>query len=283
MALFLFFGISKNSYSLTIAEYIQQEKKQKDEHYQKFKDQWFDYLNEEAALPEIDSVAFVRKASEDYLISFGGLREKLGIMSKKNTYGFSFSRNDDEHRKASYHRAHRSIFMDINEIKGNQWLTLFVHEVAHSVDSEMFEALSIFNDKKLIEEIQKITQKKKTLSELSENQLISLEKWLTAGLNLGFLAEYRAWLLTYLIYEEGLADGSLQADEWLENLRRNRPQDVPLNVYIFRSLSPSWIDPTEGFFSSPIVKEALTTLRKKLYNDPNKVKLGQIGELINQF
>lgn len=36
-------------------------------------------------------------------------------------------------------------------------------------------------------------------------------------------------------------------------------------------------------FSSPVVKEALTILRLKLYNDPNKVKLGQIGELINQF
>lgn len=280
MGLALIFGLNADVQALSIAEYVKIEKERENQKYQTFKEQWFDFLNEKRTIPHYESEYHVRKATEEFLIEKGGLRERLGRASQKNTYGFSFSRAADDERQASFHRAHKSIFIDTENIEGSEWLLLFVHEVAHSLDSEMFDSLSVFNDAKTLRQIEKISQTKRELS-IEESAL--LEKWLSAGLDLGFTAEYRAWLLTYLVYEEGIEDATINQSDWLEEIRQKRPANIPLNTYIYRTLSPSWRDPSERLFSSPVVKEALTTLRKEFYNDPNKVKLGQIGKLINQF
>lgn len=280
MGLCFLIGMSTNAQALSIAEYVKIEKERENQKYQTFKEQWFDFLNEKRSIPHYESEYHVRKATEEFLISKGGLREKLGRASQKNTYGFSFSRAAKDERQASFHRSHKSIFIDNENIEGSEWLILFVHEVAHSLDSEMFDSLSVFNDANTLKKIEKISKEQ---NKISDEEAVLLEKWLSAGLDLGFLAEYRAWLLTYLIYEEAVEEGTIRSNDWLEEIRQKRPANIPLNTYIYRTLSPSWRDPSERLFSSPVVKEALTTLRKKLYNDPNKVKLGQIGELINQF
>lgn len=268
--------------SITEFNQIQEQERQRD--YQEFKTQWFKYLRGEISYKDqfkTTSPYLVRRATEDYLIVSGGLKSRFALASKNNTFGLTFKRPVDEHqRKASFHRITRSIFMDIDQMSANEWLVLFIHEVAHTLDSELIEAIAIYNNKDTFDRWTEFGNKNISLNQLDADTRTLLDQWLTAGLNRGFLSEYRAWLMTYLVYEEALKDGLIKPDPWLEDLKKNKPQGLDIQTYIFRHLSSSWIDPSDYIFKHTFIQQALKELRIKLYNDPHLIKLGQFEKII---
>lgn len=269
---------------LTIKEYNERLWGEKNLKYQNFNQAWFSFLKRKTHQVPIElSPSWARKSTEEYLKTTGGLKKRFAEASQKNTYGFTFKRPDDDPlRTASYHRTYRSIFIEVEKTSANAWLLRFVHEVAHSLDSELYDSLDIYNNENFVKTLIQLGDRNASLSELSPFVRTQLDQWLLAGLNRGFLSEYRAWLTTLLIYEEGLADQSFTEDDWLENIKRIRPDNVSMQDHLFRFLSPSWSDPREGIFSFPFIQEALTELRQKLDANPSLVKLGDLGELLRK-
>jgi len=268
--------------SSSIEEFNAQVEAREQTHYQKFQSVWFAFLeNKTQQIPSDLTPAFVRKATENFLTMTGGLKAKFAQASRTNDFVFTLTKPDDDpYRKASFHRSHRSIFMDLETVESKEWLILFVHEVAHSLDSELLDALPIYNDEAYIKELSAYGKANGTLSNLPLQDRKRLDNWLLAGLNRGFLAEYRAWLLTLVIYEEGLRDGTFSPSPWLEQLKNSKSKNDNMRTHILRYLSPSWTDPTEEIFEHPFIQEALRNLRRKLNADPSLVKLGAIEKLL---
>lgn len=267
---------------LSVEEFNRQAQQRKNVDYQNFQNQWFSYLRGETKqIPEQHSPAFVRQATEEFLLLSGGLKAQFAQASRENDFGFTFLQPDDDpYRKASFHRTHRSIYMNIERLTASEWLILFVHEVAHSLDSELVAALPIYNDEAYIKELDAYGKANGKWADMAVSEQQRLEKWLIAGLNRGFLAEYRAWLLTAVIYEEGLQQGVFAPSPWLEELKNSKPAKTSMQTHVLRYLSPSWVDPTEGIFSYSFIQEALHKLRQQLDANPSSVKLGAIEKLL---
>lgn len=279
---FILFLIAFSSYglaqSLSVADFNAQLAEEAHQVYTQFREQWILFLKEKSTLPKLVTPASARKATEEYLASTGGLKQKLAQASSQNQFGFTFKRPvDDPIRSASYHRAYNSIFIDIENVSPQAWLVRFVHEIAHSLDSEMYASLKVYNDEEFLKNLEVYGEKKVALKSLDAVTRKKLDQWLIAGLNRGLLGEYRAWLVTLLIYNEGLQDGTFSEMKWLEEIKKSQPVGVSLSVHLFRYLSPSWIDPTEGWFAYEYIQQALLELRQKLLDDPTQIKMGQLG------
>lgn len=289
---FIFFQADATSQSTeatrlpTIKEFNEQREAKKQAEYLNFREQWFAFLRKEIKVWQGGPVqpAWARKATEEFFIQSGGLKAEFALASKKNTYGFTFTQPEDDNlsRKASYHRARQSIFMNFEKMSANEWLLLFVHEVAHSLDSELFKSLPIYNDGNYIKKLASWGASQIRLDELAPEERQNLKAWLTAGLNRGLLAEYRAWLLTYAVYEEGHREGLIEAVPWLENLRNSKPKDVSMKDHIYRYLSPSWVDPKIDMFSHAFIQQALRELREELYANPGLIQMGNIQPFVQQ-
>ncbi len=272
--------------NMTIQEYADYVRMKEAVDQKYFQTAWSHFLKNQGPKPtrEKKYTSACLRGTWNYLIETGGLKEKLARASEKRPFGFSLSRPIDEpntNRTGSFHRLRRSIFVDLDKLGANEWLMIFVHEVAHSLDSELIDSLSIYNNEALIKYFADLGKKNTQLVDVSKSDRKNLDTWLTAGLNRGFLAEYRAWLLTFLIYEEGLKDGTFLPIDWLENLKKNRPAGLDIRIYILQSLSPDWVDPTEGIFSNQFIRDALTQLRQKIYNNPLMVEMGYIENLLH--
>ena len=268
----------------TIEEFNRQEAKVQQEEQNSFDIFWFGILKNKSEIPHKQfRPSRLRRSTENFLYNTGGLKAKFAEASRSNTYGFTLTRPDDENsRKAGFHRSRKSIFMDIGQMTSNEWLMIFVHEVSHSLDSELINSLDIYNNEVLVKYFSELGAKNTALTELSKNDRELLNTWLMAGLNRGFLAEYRAWLLTYLIYDEGLKDGTFAPIDWLENLKNSKPAGLDVRVYILRSLSPDWTDPVDGIFAHQFIKDALRQLRQRIFNNPLEVKMDDIEKLIQK-
>lgn len=273
-----------SSAPLTIKEFNDRREAAANFHYQEFKAAWFGFLKGTTpAAPTTADPAWARRATEEYLLTTGNLKSRLARASQNNNYGFTLQQpEDDMVRIASFHRGQKSIYMNADRMSANEWLITFVHEVAHSLDSELVASLDIFNDKNLTRELADLGRQGMLLKDLSADDRVRLDRWLLAGLNRGFLTEYRAWFLTFMVYEEGLKDGTFSKVEWLEKLKSTRPERTSIQTHIFRFLSSSWTDPSEGLFTYPFIQQALSEIREKLYQNPERVSLGEIGKLIQR-
>jgi hypothetical protein len=171
--------------------------------------------------------------------------------------------------------------MDLGSIDKNNFFIILIHELAHGVDDIMRKALVDFGSRATRTQIFEILDKKTNPAELNNLERDLIRGWLIAGLERGLLAEYRAWLFTYLAYQEGLRDGTLHPTEWLDRLHNTKPENTTVEEHIYRSLSQNWSDPQDDVFSNAIINELLRELRQEFYANPRLIKMGNIGTLIN--
>jgi len=281
-AIFIFFSAAYSP-AQTIEEYNAKIDAEKKAAYEDFSHQWQNFLTGQTQeTPRPLSPALARKSTEEYLTATGGLKKVFAEASRKNTYGFTFKRPaDDPLRTASFHRGYNSIFIDVQNIPSNDWLLRFVHEVSHSLDSELYNSIDIYNNEALFQTLNSWGQQGRSLNELSPELRKQLDTWLMAGLSRGFLGEYRAWLATMVLYEEGLKDGTFKEFEWLEEIKKSRPPEISMRVHLLRFLSPSWEDPKKEIFSHAFIQQALKELRQKLVDHPERIPLGNLGQLLH--
>jgi hypothetical protein len=171
-------------------------------------------------------------------------------------------------KKAGYHRADQTIFMDIEAIGVNEWLVILIHELSHYLDPQVFQSLKAFSDPLLVKSIVAASQRTNQLYELSSEERQNLDQWLMAGLNLGLLAEYRAWAVTALLYDEGLHEGLWQPIDWMVNFRSaiGRASDPWSGVLGY--LDQHGLNPGHSLFSWALVQNALNEKRAALVAHP---------------
>lgn len=224
----------------------------------------------------------VIEESFKYLELKPGLKKRLAHLGQTETIFYTLLRSpkDRPDRAGSFHRGRRSLFMDLGSIDKNNFLLIFIHELAHGVDDVMRTALSEFSNSSTRTQVIEILERKQNPADLNSQERNLIRAWLIAGLERGLLAEYRAWLFTYLAYQEGLRDGTLQPTEWLDRLHNTKPENTTIEEHIYRTLSQNWHDPQDDVFANPIISELLKEIRQEFYANPRLIKMGNIGQLI---
>lgn len=211
---------------------------------------------------------FKSETLKKLLVSGGNKAEFAKKIQNKTISPFRLTghfREDSPTEKAGgFHRGHGSIFMNFTKIPPSEWEIYFIHEFAHSLDSELLKSITPFTNVELIQSFYTATKN----NSWSQEQKRQLTSWLLHGLNRGFLAEYRAWTVTFALYQEGLQDGTFNKIQWMEDILSHQGPQESLRSFILRYLSPRFSDPQKGPFSSPQVQAELKKLRQELLTNP---------------
>lgn len=225
----------------------------------------------------------VIELSFQYLEKNSGIKQNLVKYARQDSIYYTLLRSQDDRpdREGSFHRGKRSLFMDFGNLSKNDWFVTFIHELAHGVDSVMREAVVLFGRISTRQQVQAIVDTKSSVQDLNPQEKLVLKNWIIAGLNRGLLAEYRAWLLTFYAYQEGLTDGSLTKVAWLEKIHNTKPANQSIETHIYRFLSETWTNPKTEIFAKPLMQELLTEIRNEYYQNPELIELGSIGQIIH--
>ncbi|MGK5081784.1 hypothetical protein WDW37_00640 [Bdellovibrionota bacterium FG-1] len=98
---------------------------------------------------------------------------------------------------------------------------------------------------------------------LNANDAQFLDQWLSAGLDRGLWAEYRAWAATLAIYQDGLKEGLWQQIHWLDDILAECPAGTHFSQCLYGYLDRRSPNPTEGALTAPLLATALQNLRQK--------------------
>jgi hypothetical protein len=193
-----------------------------------------------------------------------------------------YESSPDLESKAGFYRGARSIFMNIDSIPSNEWLLIFTHELVHALDDTLWTALDIYSNKEWVKEFTEWSNKEQNPEKLPSELKNKLKMWLEAGLNRGFWAEYRAWLITFEIYKEGLINHLWQPIDWVETILNSKQFEKETTSQLtYRYLNSRFTNPTEGIFSLPLIKNALYDLRSSYGPSSQLPELGNFQSLVN--
>ncbi|NUM87918.1 MAG: hypothetical protein HUU37_01825 [Bdellovibrionales bacterium] len=182
--------------------------------------------------------------------------------------------------KGGFHRGSGSIFMDIGRVRPDEWMVIFIHEVAHGLDDLISPASRVYGQTEDVAELAAWAARTETPSDLPHEIREKLDSWLAAGLDRGLWAEYRAWLATFALYEDGARERLWNRVAWMEEISAQRPPELGWNLFLYRFLDDRFQDPTEGIFSRVLIRNGLRELRGR-YRDllPG---LGSLGRMMGR-
>jgi len=101
--------------------------------------------------------------------------------------------------KAGFHRGLGSLVFNIDRIPASEWFIVFIHELLHSLDSELAIDSEKYANSKIPALLSQLEIQGRTPS---SPELAEIEAWFKAGLGRGLFTEYRTWVPTLLIYRE---------------------------------------------------------------------------------
>ncbi len=101
-----------------------------------------------------------------------------------------------------------SVVAVLSKLPPEEWLLIFVHEMAHALDTQLIEAeRRLSSDKRLWTELAAVVNSGKTLAQLNESEQKDIREWSRLALDRGLFAEVRAWTRTLKIWAELRASG----------------------------------------------------------------------------
>ncbi len=177
---------------------------------------------------------------------------------------------------AGFYRDRRSIFMNTDRISGNEWMTIFIHEISHAIDGALWESIAVYNQTEWIKEFAEWSQKTSNEKDLPAETQARLQKWLQSGFDRGLWAEYRAWFITLKLYQAGLQDGLWNSIPWVEEMLNDRAANETFGEALYRRLDQKFTSPQRGIFLSPLMQNAVRNFRNNY--GPGK-KLPSLGNL----
>lgn len=159
-----------------------------------------------------------------------------------------------------------ALFLNAFALKPDEWMMIWLHEVIHYLDRRLETA--IVESDSLGEDLSKAK------GSAGGYPADKVERWVKLGLDRTFWAEYRAWLLTFKIYEE--TKSSLTAPiSWLETALSFKGKDESLEDYTFRllrELNQANVEAT-GLLEDAKAREiALRVIREELTKDQAKAR-----------
>lgn len=168
-----------------------------------------------------------------------------------------------------YQRAVHSIYLHFGEVKPNDWLILFSHEVLHSLDEQLWVGVNTYSQPEEAAKFAAWSEQFSTVSALPPPEQIELQAWIRAGLDRGLLAEYRAWSATFEIYFEGMSEGLWKPIDWIDAIVQQRKPKESLEAFTFRFLDARSPDPTDGLFAHKLLQSALAKTRQEIRSGPS--------------
>lgn len=173
--------------------------------------------------------------------------------------------------RAWFDHVDKSLYMDASRISPEDWLVIFIHELVHLLDPHLEQGHLAFNKKADWKKFENWGRQNKKLSE-SESQ--ELDTWLMHGLSRGLLGEYRAWSVTWVLYQEGLQENLWATIPWLEDLGQGS---------LYANLDDNFIDPTDSIFKYELLQTQLKNLRLRLRQNPKQVNLVPFERILQWY
>jgi hypothetical protein len=193
-----------------------------------------------------------------------------------------FDQNSPGSPFAGVHRASGSIYMDLSQIPRDEWYVIFIHEMAHKLDAQLAQATRDYSlNLGLLSEFELWAQRP-SLSDLPPEVREDLDLWLISGLHRGLWAEYRAWYITFILYQEGVQEGLWKAIPRFETVLAGRPPAVNFALYLYDHLVERAKMPNTGVYSSPIVREAIQQLLGQFRASDRTPELGSLGRILGE-
>ena len=204
-----------------------------------------------------DSSAFRLVSLMDQRFGIGGAPPVRFVIESRNQQDPTFN--------AGVARVSKAFFASLSEIPHLHWKIVFVHEVAHLVDDGLDSAVNVWQNPdlraKALEDADRLS---KAGAGMAQFATPSLDLWLKAGLDRGFLAEYRAWVVTAEIYKSLRTQGLQSELEWMKGLVQLNESFFDSQKRVFRALDGGFVDPSDGIFSNPWVAKRLVDIRQNL-------------------
>jgi hypothetical protein len=182
--------------------------------------------------------------------------------------------------KAGFYRGARSIFMNTDKIPANEWLLIFAHELTHSLDETLWASLDTYSQEEWVKSFADWSKKTHRSQDLPSDIREKLNSWLSAGLDRGLWAEYRAWYVTLVIYMEGRQSGAWGPIGWADKILALRNPGESTAHLTYRYLDARFDNPTEGIFSLPLISQSLLELRASYRRSEKLPDLGSLQEIV---
>lgn len=138
--------------------------------------------------------------------------------------------------EAGYHSGADSIYMDIGRVSKDQWYIHFMHEIVHGLDDLIFPAHEKYIDPKKFALYDSWAKQYSHPDQLSEGQRMQLFEWLGWGLERGLWSEYRASVVSVLLYLDGIHEGLWGRSQRLDEVLALKPRDQALEHFIYQYL-----------------------------------------------
>ncbi len=193
-------------------------------------------------------------------------------------------------RPATYHRTAKNINISIPKIGFNEAKLILIHELVHKRDQkQIYEASINFSNIDTQMNLLDISKTHNELKGLTEIETKELNTYILNGLKRGFLAEFKAWALTYQIYLSLISKGEIIPIQWADQIldqydRKTNYLDFIFNYYLRRFSTPS--SKGNNIFSTTLMqnayKEYISQLKMKdkcLLVDELKVYFPQCNHL----
>lgn len=164
-------------------------------------------------------------------------------------------------RPAGYNMQTRALFMNMAQITVDDWDILFIHEMGHYLDP-IDSNISFFNDANNLEKISVSIKNFNQNKSLTQNELQFIDVWLTHGLNIRLLAEWRVWNFTvdYLSLRKDIPMGPKTI--WLQPYLT---KDVTQRkIELFNFLDRNFVNPIDQIFSNPLIQKRINLIRQSL-------------------
>jgi hypothetical protein len=191
-----------------------------------------------------------------------------------------FKEESPTNLKGGFHRATGSIFMDFDRVPPSEWLVIFCHELLHSLDEKLWDAVQAYSQPELVANFAEWADHISDISQLSSDQKQSLTNWIDAGLGRGLWAEYRAWVPTFKIYLQGKSEGLWPEIDWMEDVLQTRKSGESYERSLYNYIDAHSADPTDGIFSRPLIQSALKSERARIRNSQTALpELGSLGSI----
>lgn len=230
-------------------------------------------LNE--LLPELSRVFFDNSLRRLANADVPALREMLAAL---NEWGLddpihrmrvvpriSLKQDGESDRRAGVYRKDGELFMNLGRVNSGEWLFVFSHELYHRLDDKISLASKIWSDQARKGQISELGKVHQDLRTLPSEEAAALTAYVRAGLDLGLLAEFRAWSLGLKVYQQGLEQCLWPKIPWMEKLLAHKGAQQTDAEFLFSYLDKSFVDPApKGLFALPIVQQEYQRQRAEL-------------------
>jgi len=202
-----------------------------------------------------------------------------GLAPSFRLTGLQFSPDDPGPWQAGFHRGAGSIYADFRKIPSNEWLLIFTHEMLHGLDDDLAAAMRNYNDPERVARFTALSSTARSLNDLPPAARGDLTGWLEAGLGRGLWAEYRAWVPSLVIYQEGLAEGLWRNVPWVDAVLAQRPASMSFDRFVYLYLDHGSPDPTTGLFAIPLLQSSLAEFRAEFRTQNKLPEPGNLAPL----